>query len=69
MKTLLALTTFLLGAIATILQQNALYWIDNGEMALARTNLNAMWWITGSCVVLGATLIFMLLAELRRIKK
>ena len=69
MKTLTGLITFLVGAIASLLQQNSIYWSGVGEMRLAKVNLEASWWATGSFVILGITFIFMLVAEIRRLSK
>lgn len=69
MKTLMAIITFLVGAIAITLQENSIRWSEMGEMRLAKLNLDVSWWFTGSFVILGLTFILMLVAEIRRLSK
>ena len=69
MKTLMAIITFLVGAIAITLQGNSIRWSEMGEMRLAKLNLDVSWWFTGSFVILGITFILMLVAEIRRLSK
>jgi hypothetical protein len=69
MKTLMAIITFLVGAAATTLQENSMYWSGMGEMRLAKLNLEVSWWFTGSFVILGITFVLMMVAEIRRLSK
>jgi hypothetical protein len=69
MKTLMAIITFLLGAIATVLQKSVVTLSEQGELALAKASLNAMWWVTGSCLLLGSTLLFLLFTEIRNLDR
>ena len=69
MKTLMIITATLVAGLATVLQQNSIYWSEQGEMSLAKMNLDASWWLVASCAVLSITVIFMLIAEVKRADK